>query len=41
MLPSMTNMDKRLEARKRHPQDIIPMISMDRKRVVTKQILMG
>ena len=40
-ITSMTNMDKRLEAIKRPLLDIIPMISMVRKLVVTKQILMA
>ena len=39
-ITSMINMDKRLEAIKKHPQDIIPMTSMVRKLVVTRQILM-
>lgn len=38
---SMTNMDKRQEAIKRHLLGIIPMIGMDRKLVVTRQILMA
>ena len=38
---NMTSTVKKLEAIKRLPQDIIPTINMDRKLVVTRQILMA